>query len=111
MKLPNEILRDVEFEKVQPTTSTFLPQAEALMSSEWKIYRTRFLIRAIQLTSPMIFNDCLGREHCGKPGDYLVETSDGSRRIAPREIFEDIYVAHGARTRDAGVTIRSVRRH
>ena len=65
------------------------------MSSEWKIYRTRFLIRAIQLTSPMMFTDCLGREHRGQPGDYLVESSDGLRRIAPREIFEDIYVAMG----------------
>jgi hypothetical protein len=95
LKLANENLRAVEFQIQQPPTSTFLPQAEVLMSSEWKIYRTRFLIRAMQLTSPMIFNDCLGREHCGKPGDYLVETSDGSRRIAPREIFEDIYVAMG----------------
>lgn len=61
----------------------------------WKIYRTRFLIRAKQLTEPLSFLDGLGREHHGCTGDYLVESSDGTRRIAPREIFEDIYVAMG----------------
>ena len=61
----------------------------------WKIYRTRFLIKARQLTQPLIFVDALGREHCGQPGDYLVESSDGARRIAPRLIFEDVYVAMG----------------
>jgi len=61
--------------------------------SEWQIYRTRFLIRARQLTEPLVFRDVLGREHRGREGDYLVESSDGSRRIAPREIFEDVYVA------------------
>jgi hypothetical protein len=63
--------------------------------AEWQIYRTRFLIRAKQLTEPLIFVDALGREHCGHVGDYLVESSDGTRRIAPKEIFEDIYVAMG----------------
>jgi len=53
------------------------------------------LIRAKQLTEPLIFVDALGREHCGHAGDYLVESSDGTRRIAPKEIFEDIYVAMG----------------
>jgi hypothetical protein len=62
---------------------------------EWQIYRTRFLIRAKQLTEPLVFLDPLGREHRGLAGDYLVESSDGTRRIAPREIFEDIYVAMG----------------
>jgi hypothetical protein len=61
----------------------------------WKIYRTRFLIRAKQITEPLSFLDALGREHHGCTGDYLVESSDGTRRIAPREIFEDIYVAMG----------------
>lgn len=61
----------------------------------WKIYRTRFLIRAKQLNEPLSFLDALGREHHGRIGDYLVESSDGTRRIAPREIFEDIYVAMG----------------
>ena len=60
--------------------------------SGWKTYRTRFLIEAKQLTEALAFVDPLGREHSGRPGDYLVESSDGARRIAPREIFEDIYV-------------------
>ena len=64
-------------------------------SATWKIYRTRFLIKARQLTQPLFFVDALGREHCGQPGDYLVESSDGGRRIAPRLIFEDVYVAMG----------------
>ena len=62
------------------------------MLNDWTTYRTRFLIRAKQLDHPLTFVDCLGREHSGGPGDYLVLSSDGSRRIAPREIFEDIYV-------------------
>ena len=64
-------------------------------SADWNIYRTRFLIRAKQLTEPLVFVDVLGRKHCGQPGDYLVESSDGSRRIAPQKIFEDVYVAMG----------------
>lgn len=62
------------------------------MSDEWNTYRTRFLVRAKQLTEPLAFTDPLGRDHCGAPGDYLVESSAGVLRIAPREIFEDIYV-------------------
>lgn len=69
-------------------------------ASEWKIYRTRFLIRAKQLTQPLVFVDTLGREHCGRAGDYLVESPDGVRRIAPREIFEDVYVAMGPAKQD-----------
>jgi hypothetical protein len=65
-------------------------------STSWKIYRTRFLIKAQQLTEPLVFFDTLGREHRGQPGDYLVESSDGSQRIAPRLIFEDVYVAMGS---------------
>jgi hypothetical protein len=38
------------------------------------------------------FTDPLGREYHGRPGDYLVQSSEGLLRIAPREIFEDIYV-------------------
>lgn len=64
-------------------------------SAEWNTYRTRFLIKAKQLTQPFAFVDALGREHCGQAGDYLVESSNGSRRIAPRQIFEDIYVLMG----------------
>jgi hypothetical protein len=63
------------------------------MRTEWNIYRTRFLVRACQLTEPVRFLDPLGREHRGEPGDYLVESSNGLRRIAPRQLFEDIYVA------------------
>jgi len=64
-------------------------------SATWKIYRTRFLIKARQLSQPLLFVDALGREHSGQAGDYLVESSDGARRIAPRLIFEDVYVAMG----------------
>ncbi|SRR5258706_14761644 len=59
----------------------------------WTAYRTRFLVHARQLTADLIFTDALGREHSGQPGDYLVESSDGLRRITPRHLFEDIYVA------------------
>src|SRR5215467_1737635 len=59
---------------------------------EWKTYRTRFLVKAKQLSSNLSFTDHLGRQHCGRKGDYLVESSDGVLSIAPRQIFEDIYV-------------------
>ena len=62
------------------------------MSDDWNTYRTRFLVRARQLTEPLAFTDPLGREHIGHPGDYLVQSSEGLLRIAPREIFEDVYV-------------------
>src|ERR1700739_4043665 len=65
------------------------------MTSEWTTYRPRFLITAKQLDSPLTFVDAIGREHSGQKGDYLVLSSDGTRRIAPREIFEDIYVPMG----------------
>jgi hypothetical protein len=61
-------------------------------SSPWITYRTRFLVKAKQLTSSLTFTDALGRLHSGRKGDYLVESSDGVLRIAPRQIFEDIYV-------------------
>jgi len=60
---------------------------------EWKTYRTRFLVKAKQLNSSLSFTDHLGRQHCGRRGDYLVESCDGVLSIAPRQIFEDIYVA------------------
>jgi hypothetical protein len=60
--------------------------------SRWTVYRTRFLVRAHQLTEPFVFTDALGREQSGRPGDYLVESSDGIRRITTQAIFEDIYV-------------------
>jgi hypothetical protein len=70
-------------------------------TTEWNVYRTRFLIRARQLTEPLFFLDVLGREHRGVPGDYLVESSDGTRRIAPKDIFEDIYVVMAPSDEDA----------
>jgi hypothetical protein len=71
-----------------------LPLGSRHMKSEdWKTYRTRFLVKAKQLSSALSFVDSLGRQHCGRKGDYLVESSDGVISIAPRQIFEDIYVA------------------
>jgi hypothetical protein len=64
-----------------------------MKSEEWKTYRTRFLVKAKQLSSCLTFVDHLGRQHCGRKGDYLVESSDGVLSIAPRRIFEDIYVS------------------
>jgi hypothetical protein len=61
-------------------------------SKPWITYRTRFLVKAKQLTTSLTFADVLGRQHSGRKGDYLVESSDGVLRIAPRQIFEDIYV-------------------
>ena len=58
----------------------------------WTTYRTRFLVKAKQLTKSLAFTDVLGRQQSGRKGDYLVESSDGILRIAPRQIFEDIYV-------------------
>src|SRR5205809_6654413 len=63
-----------------------------MKSEDWKTYRTRFLVKAKQLSSALSFVDSLGRRHCGRKGDYLVESSDGVISIAPRQIFEDIYV-------------------
>ena len=67
-----------------------------MKSVEWKTYRTRFLVRAKQLSSSLSFTDHLGRQHCGRKGDYLVESCDGVLSIAPRQIFEDVYVAMNA---------------
>jgi hypothetical protein len=64
-----------------------------MKSEQWKTYRTRFLVKAKQLNSTLSFVDSLGRQHSGRKGDYLVESSDGVVSIAPRRIFEDIYVA------------------
>jgi len=64
-----------------------------MKSVEWKTYRTRFLVKAKQLASNLSFTDHLGRQHCGRKGDYLVESNDGVLSIAPRQIFEDIYVS------------------
>lgn len=66
-----------------------------MKSEEWKTYRTRFLVKAKQLSSNLSFIDNLGRQHSGRKGDYLVESSEGVITITPRQIFEDIYVAMG----------------
>jgi hypothetical protein len=66
-----------------------------IATAEWKTYRTRFLVKAKQLSSTLSFVDALGRHHSGRKGDYLVESSDGVLRIAPRQIFEDVYVPMG----------------
>jgi hypothetical protein len=65
------------------------------VASPWQVYRTRFLVRARQLTRPLVFVDTLGREHRGEKGDYLVKSAEGARSITPRKIFEDIYVTMG----------------
>lgn len=62
------------------------------LDTQWTVYRTRFLVRARQLTEPLVFTDILGREQSGGPGDYLVETSEGVKRITSQALFEDIYV-------------------
>jgi hypothetical protein len=61
-------------------------------SSPWITYRTRFLVKARQLSTSLSFTDSLGRRHSGRRGDYLVEFSDGVLRIVAREFFEDVYV-------------------
>ena len=66
--------------------------SDHIASDDWNVYRTRFLVQAKQLTEPMTFIDPLGREHCGMAGDYLVQSSEGMCRIAPKAIFEDVYV-------------------
>ena len=58
----------------------------------WTVYHTRFVVRARQLTEPLVFTNALGREQSGRPGDYLVESSEGIRRITTQALFEDIYV-------------------
>jgi hypothetical protein len=94
--------------KINSKLNFSLPQRVIRVSKrpdEWNIYRTRFLVKAKQLTEPLMLRDALGHEHCGQAGDYLIENSDGVRRIAPRQIFEDIYVAM-LPTEDAGLRLR-----
>jgi len=74
-----------------------------MKSAEWKTYRTRFLVKAKQLSSSLTFVDHLGRQHCGRKGDYLVESFDGVLSIAPRQIFEDVYVPMSASDQPAAV--------
>ncbi|MGO9575356.1 MAG: hypothetical protein ACLPTQ_13635, partial [Terriglobales bacterium] len=71
---------------------------------------TRFLVRARQLTEPLVFTDALGREQSGSPGDYLVESSDGMRRITTQALFEDIYVPLAQNNGATAVLVRPVAR-
>ena len=64
--------------------------------TEWNLYRTRFLVKAKQLTEPLSFENALGYKYSGKPGDYLVEWSYGVKSILKRKFFEDVYVSMGA---------------
>jgi hypothetical protein len=66
--------------------------SEHCKSDDWKTYRTRFVVQARQLAQPCTLTDSKGREHHGRAGDYLIQSSEGLR-IARREIFEDVYVA------------------
>ena len=63
-----------------------------MKANPWITYRTRFLVKARQLSTSLSFTDLLGRQQCGRKGDYLVESTEGLLSIAPRQIFEDIYV-------------------
>jgi hypothetical protein len=63
-----------------------------MKSNPWITYRTRFLVKAKQLTASLTFTDVHGRQQSGSKGDYLVESNDGVLTIARRQIFEDIYV-------------------
>jgi hypothetical protein len=79
-----------------------------MKANPWITYRTRFLVKAKQLTTSLAFTDVLGRQHSGRKGDYLVESSDGVLRIAPRQIFEDIYVPLlASETREQDETLNS----
>jgi hypothetical protein len=77
---------------------------------QWTVYRTRFLVRARQLTEPLAFTDPLGREQSGLPGDYLVESSGGVRRITSKALFQDIYVPLTPANAVPGVPVRPVSR-
>jgi len=81
-----------------------------MKSDEWKTYRTRFLVKAKQLSSSLSFVDSLGRQHSGRKGDYLVESSEGVISIAPRQIFEDIYVVMAMEHENAAVRLVEQRR-
>jgi hypothetical protein len=79
--------------QLKPSPFSEYEMNETMKSSNpWITYRTRFLVKAKQLNTSLTFTDVLGRVHSGRKGDYLVESSDGVLRIAPRQIFEDIYV-------------------
>jgi hypothetical protein len=74
------------------TSTAIVSEKEMNSKNGWNVYCTRFLVRARRLTEPIAFTDPFGHEHVGRPGDYLVETSKGIRRIATQAFFEDAYV-------------------
>lgn len=76
------------------------------VDTPWTVYRTRFVVRARQLTQPLSFVNALGREHSGQPGDYLVESPLGCRSILPQAQFEDIYVPLGGPLKIAAPSAR-----
>jgi hypothetical protein len=82
----------VVFNRCQSHKEKLSSRSSLMKANPWITYRTRFLVKAKQLTTSLTFTDALGRSHSGRKGDYLVESSDGILRIAPRQIFEDIYV-------------------
>ncbi len=89
--------------KTNEARSDFSPNAPPAAASDWRLYRTRFLVKARPLVEPLSFVDALGREHQGRAGDYLVESSAGVRSISPRAVFEDIYVPLQAAENKAGM--------
>lgn len=89
---PDLFARDISSQAFSSHQSIAHFASPDLSSDNWSIYRTRFLVRAKRLTQPLTFTDPLGRQHHGEAGDYLVQSSEGLLRIAPKEIFEDVYV-------------------
>jgi hypothetical protein len=79
-------------ENREPRTENREPRTDLKAITPWITYRTRFLVKARQLTTGLNFTDALGRQQCGRKGDYLVESTEGILSIVPRQIFEDIYV-------------------
>src|SRR5215469_9534188 len=65
----------------QPSTRFIAAGWHPMKATEWNTYRTRFLVNAKQLSSNLAFTDTLGRQHSGRKGDYVVESSDGGLRI------------------------------
>jgi len=86
------LVQNLKAERQQRTPTPKGERSNMNPEFQWTVYRTRFLVRARQLTEPLVFTDALGREQSGRPGDYLVESSGGVRHITTQTLFEDIYV-------------------
>lgn len=63
-----------------------------LESTAWKIYRTKYLVKAKCLLQEQRISDSMGREEVGKAGDYILQCADGSHRLATREVFDELFV-------------------